>query len=178
MGEVTMKCTCAECFDSLARSDKVPWRYDESKQRFINSKHGTYVVPEDCGLRSIDPGTVGYIFIRPQYTLKEAKAGATIAKTMTNKTETAMKVREQELKEMAAEQQVDDRVNASEQAEELLANTRALEEDIAVDEETVDRLRLEKEEAESVKRKRDKKRNSKYACYDMDRTRESPYETE
>lgn len=135
--EVTMKCSCYECYDGLARPDRIPWRYDKKKHQFVNSKHGAYIVPEDCQLRETSASTVGFIFIRPQYTLKEAKAGATIVKTKTTQAEVVVKQKEQELRERTANDKKFKMEEERQEKENMMQQVRDMEESIIDDEELI-----------------------------------------
>jgi len=43
---ITRSCTCGECYQALARADRIPWRSIDGN--YVNSKHGIYTPPKHC----------------------------------------------------------------------------------------------------------------------------------
>lgn len=68
MGELVKHCTCTDpdtnCYAKLTRHDRIPWRLvqDQGITKYVNAKHGTYLVPNNCKLSERATVKFGYVF--------------------------------------------------------------------------------------------------------------------
>jgi hypothetical protein len=59
---VTENCTCGNCYRTLAKNDRVPWRSTARNDSFVNSKHGTIYI-KNCAVNKFVGS--GYIYVPP-----------------------------------------------------------------------------------------------------------------
>jgi hypothetical protein len=106
---ITDHCTCGRCYNALARTDRVPWKWCPTAKRFFNSKHGAYKPSTHCKISAHKQVTRGWLFESVPYTLKEAKAGSIIAATKIKAQDQQTKAKDQQQKEYEFEVKVDER---------------------------------------------------------------------
>jgi hypothetical protein len=72
--KVLNECNCGECYEHLARDDRIPWRWEPACRQFVNAKHGFYKPSGECSLSFTDYEYSGWIFRQICYSLSQAKA--------------------------------------------------------------------------------------------------------
>jgi hypothetical protein len=92
---VTKNCSCGQCYNALARQDRVPWKSTADSNIFSNAKHGKVTIPMSCGVSQF--AGMGYIYVPPSQVAVDNSAANTIFKAAEDRELSLIKLKEKKL---------------------------------------------------------------------------------